>query len=114
MDTDKNSQDSFAGDYINLASEPILVTELFVPDFSEIDVNATVPVIVNEVAEPLQSIPIEKIENSNTNVVMVIDKIPKEPEVFICIVCSKDFKSKSCLTKHLRSVHTGRLYLKCY
>lgn len=32
----------------------------------------------------------------------------KEERIMACIVCQKKFKSKSCMNKHLRSVHTGR------
>lgn len=33
----------------------------------------------------------------------------KDDRLSACIVCQKKFKSKSCMNKHLRSVHTGSL-----
>lgn len=32
---------------------------------------------------------------------------PKIDEPSMCVVCQKIFKSKSCLNKHLKNVHTG-------
>lgn len=113
-DIDKNSQDSFATDFMNLTSEPMITAAgtSFVPSLCEIDVNAVMPIVVSETTEPVQSIIIEKIENINVENGTTNNE--KDAEISTCIVCNKNFKSKSCMNKHLRSVHTGNIQLNSF
>lgn len=96
---------------MTLTTEPLIAAgTTFVPSLCEIDVATVMPIMVTEtISEPMQSIPIEKIENINADV--MASNSDKDIEISTCIVCNKNFKSKSCMNKHLRSVHTGNV--KC-
>lgn len=86
-DGDKASRDSLLADAVTLLSEQSQSN--FV---SECDTN-------NGELTTCQ------IENSESNT--SIELCGSDNEISSCVVCDKRFKSKACMNKHLRSVHTG-------
>lgn len=98
-DIEKNSQDGFLLDAIGSIPE----TPSFETDLCNVDFSSNVPTI-QDATVSLQAIKIEKQETNN-----IVDTVRAEKEVEIssCVVCDKKFKSKSCMNKHLRSVHAG-------
>lgn len=106
-DLDKNSQDSFTADFMSLTGEPLISSgATYVPSLCEIDVSSVMPIVVGDAVESIQTIAIEKIENINADTSALADD---KDETSKCPVCNKTFKSKACVNKHLRSVHTGIL-----
>lgn len=107
-DVDKNSQDSFANDFLSLTSEPMITPTAtgFIPTMCELDVN--LPPIAEKIMPEVQAAPVEMQETN----VPLNGPTPNEndAEISACVVCDKKFKSKSCMNKHLRSVHTGLCY----
>lgn len=93
-DGDKASRDSLIADAISIPSEQSQMTS-----FTQILPIECEPVN-NDVVTGIQ---MEKSE-SNTS----LDLCGNENEISTCIVCDKRFKSKPCMNKHLRSVHTGK------
>lgn len=69
------------------------------------------PITIQEATANLQAVVLDKPEIGN-NTVVVKDAVrtEKEAEISACVVCYKKFKSKSCMNKHLRSVHAGLFY----
>lgn len=114
-DLDKNSQDSFTADFMSLTGESLITAGApYAPSFCEIDVSTVMPIVVGDTVETIQTIAIEKIENINADTALVDDKDETNSR---CPVCNKTFKSKACVNKHLRSVHTGtfaRSHSICY
>lgn len=101
-DIEKNSQDGFLLGAIGSMPE----TPSFETDLCNVDFSANLSTI-QDATVSLQAVKLEKQETNNT-----VDTVRAEKEVEIssCVVCDKKFKSKSCMNKHLRSVHAG-LYL---
>lgn len=116
-DIDKTSQDSFPNDLLNLPTEPLITVPpaAFVPTMCDIDVN--IPINITEaVATEVPAIPVENDEMNTPPIASTPTEKP-ETEISACIVCDKKFKTKSCMNKHLRSVHTGTnqiIFLKLY
>lgn len=104
-DIEKNSQDGFLVGVIGSIPE----TPIFEPDLCNIAIGSSSQV-TQENANCLQAVQLEKLEINSP------DANPTENnnESSSCIVCYKKFKSKSCMNKHLRSVHTGMSHLASY
>lgn len=101
-DIEKNSQDGFLVGIMSALPE----TPLFESDLCKIAIPSSVPA-VKEVAATAQPVSLEKLEISPPESV----SIEKDSEISSCVVCEKKFKSKSCMNKHLRSVHAGLYFL---
>lgn len=101
-DIEKNSQDGFL---LGTSIGSMPDTPSFEPDLCNLGLGNP----VQEVKEPVGLLPavsLEKLDiNSSDSAV-----IEKDNEASSCIVCDKKFKSKSCMNKHLRSVHAGWLF----
>lgn len=97
-DTEKNSQDGFL--LGTIASMPETSID---SDLNKFCIDNNVP-IVKEVTT-LQTVSLDKLEISSSDGGTSISE--KDIEISSCIVCDKKFKSKSCMNKHLRSVHAG-------
>lgn len=99
-DIERNSPDGFL---LGASIGSMPDTPSFEPDFCSIGL---LPTPMQEVKEPVGILPavsLEKLDiNSPDSAV-----IEKDNEVSSCVVCDKKFKSKSCMNKHLRSVHAG-------
>lgn len=95
-DIEKNSRDSLVNELINMVPESVSAS-LPLPALCEFD------------AVPIENIPVtaftpvEKSESCTSIDVLC----GNDHEISTCVVCDKRFKSKSCMNKHLRSVHTG-------
>lgn len=94
-DIEKNSQDGFLLGVISEA--PSFETDLCSIDF---DSNLST---IKETTASLEAVCLDNQDNN------LIDSatVEKEAEISSCVVCDKKFKSKSCMNKHLRSVHAG-------
>lgn len=97
-DTEKNSQDGFL--LGTIASMP---ETSFDSDLNKFCIENNMP-IVKEVATS-QTVSLDKLEISSSDGGTSIAE--KDIEISSCVVCDKKFKSKSCMNKHLRSVHAG-------
>lgn len=103
-DIEKNSQDGFLLSVIGSMPEQ----SAFETDLCNVNFNGNVSTPIQEATVNLQAVVLDKPEISN-NTVAVKDAVrtEKETEISACVVCDKKFKSKSCMNKHLRSVHAG-------
>lgn len=91
---------------MSLTGEPLITSgATYVPSLCEIDVSSVMPIVVGDTVESIQTMAIEKIENINADTSALADD---KVETSKCPVCNKTFKSKACVNKHLRSVHTGK------
>lgn len=91
-DVDKNSSDSLPNEVISMIADPTMLTFAAIDDFevtsiSHVSADASDAIDSNSVTE----------QNCGEN------------EISHCVVCEKRFKSKACLNKHMKSVHTGEL-----
>lgn len=106
-DIEKSSQDGFL---INaIASMP--ETPTFEPDLCNIGIGNNVHEVkvkqeIKESPNHLPPISLEKLEINSPD----SGPVEKDIESSSCVVCDKKFKSKSCMNKHLRSVHAGLFY----
>lgn len=108
-DIEKNSQDGFLLGIMGAMPE----TQSFESDLCSFD--GSMPTI-KEATANLQAVCIDKME-PNISVEQppappppsAAPPIEKDNEISSCVVCDKKFKSKSCMNKHLRSVHAGLL-----
>lgn len=102
-DVEKNSQDGFSmvGQPITTLPEiPSFETEL-----ENLSVGSSNMAPVNQVIS-LQTVSMDKLEISSFDGASST-VVEKDNEISSCVVCDKKFKSKSCMNKHLRSVHAG-------
>lgn len=102
-DVEKNSQDGFSmvGQPITTLPEiPSFETEL-----ENLSVGSSYMAPVNQVIS-LQTVSMDKLEISSFDGASST-VVEKDNEISSCVVCDKKFKSKSCMNKHLRSVHAG-------
>lgn len=99
-DIDKNSQDGFLVGTIGSAA--IQETPTFEQDFCDRGVSNCLP-ILNDTGGTLPLVSMVKLEINSPDGIIA----EKDNETSSCIVCDKKFKSKSCMNKHLRSVHAG-------
>lgn len=97
-DVEKNSQDGF----LMGASVPIPKTPSFEPEINNVCIGNNIAT-VKEVAS-VPTVSLDKLEISSPDGASIVEK---DNEISSCIVCDKKFKSKSCMNKHLRSVHAG-------
>lgn len=103
-DVEKNSQDGFlmVGQSISTMPEiPSFETEL-----KNVSVGSSNVTPVNQVIS-LQTVSMDKLEISSSADGASSTVVEKDNEISSCVVCDKKFKSKSCMNKHLRSVHAG-------
>lgn len=96
-DVEKNSQDGFPMG----AAAPLPKTPSFESDLNYVDVGNAVPALKEVVS-------LDKLEISSSDGALTVEK---DNEISSCVVCDKKFKSKSCMNKHLRSVHAGMFSL---
>lgn len=96
-DIEKNSRDSFGNELGAMQPEP---SNSFMAMPMLCDMEAAHPIETLVSAAP--TVAVIKTENVASN-----DINDSDNEISACIVCEKRFKSKSCMNKHLRSVHTG-------
>lgn len=100
-DIEKNSQDGFLLSAI--ASMP--ETPSFETDLCNVAFNAD----ASAIQDATLSLPIK--QEIKQEIITTEDTVraatEKEVEISSCVVCDKKFKSKSCMNKHLRSVHAG-------
>lgn len=75
----------------------------FEPDLNKFCIENNMS-IVKEVAT-LQTVSLDKLEINSSD--CGTTNAEKDIEISSCVVCDKKFKSKSCMNKHLRSVHSG-------
>lgn len=107
-DIDKSSQDSPIADSSHLTSNSL--ESIF----------TTSHPCSNDATEFV--LPVAKLDSELSSTVAIVDAEAKgivdlqnesndgkNDRLSACIVCQKKFKSKSCMNKHLRSVHTGSL-----
>lgn len=100
-DIEKNSQDGFLlGMMASMPETPSFETDLCNIDFGN---NVST---VKEATDSFEAVSLDKQDSNLTEPVTA----EKEIEISSCIVCDKKFKSKSCMNKHLRSVHAGWLF----
>lgn len=104
-DIEKNSQDGFLLNVIGSMPE----TPSFETDLCNVGFSGNVTTIKEEPVS-LQAVTPDKPQINHTSDTV---RTEKEVEISSCIVCDKKFKSKSCMNKHLRSVHAG-LYIQIY
>lgn len=102
-DIEKNSQDGFLLSAIGSMPE----TPSFETDLCNVDFSANVSPTIQDATVSLQAVSLDKQETNSTMETVRVEK-EKEVEISSCVVCDKKFKSKSCMNKHLRSVHSGR------
>lgn len=103
LDIDKNSQDGFLVGAIGSATIP--ETPSIEPELCDKGVASNVPVL-KDAAGNLPLVSMDKLEiNSPDGALTAVAE--KDNETSPCVVCDKKFKSKSCMNKHLRSVHAG-------
>ena len=108
-DIEKNSQDGYLLSVISSMPEtPSFETDLCSVGFSS---NAST---IQEATVSLQAVTLDNQEINNT-ILNSVESVKQEKEIEIssCVVCDKKFKSKSCMNKHLRSVHAG-LYINIF
>lgn len=114
-DIEKNSQDGFLLGAIGSMPE----TPSFETDLCNVDFNAD----ASTLQDATLSLPIK--QEIKQEIITTMDTMrtaasvataaaaaaavaeEKQMEISSCLVCDKKFKSKSCMNKHLRSVHTG-------
>lgn len=99
-DIEKNSQDGFLLGVMGSMPE----TSSFETDLCNIGFDGNAPT-VKETTASLEAVSLDKLDSNVTDAA----PIEKDTEAASCIVCDKKFKSKSCMNKHLRSVHAGWL-----
>lgn len=98
-DIEKNSQDGFL---LGASIGSMPDTPTYEPDLCGIGLGNNMQE-VKETVGLLPTVSLEKLDiNSSDSVI-----IEKDNEASSCVVCDKKFKSKSCMNKHLRSVHAG-------
>lgn len=99
-DIEKNSQDGFLMGAIGIEPEtPTFETDLCNVAFSD---------NVSTIEDTTLNLPIKQEIKQEINTTMdTVRAAEKEVEISSCVVCDKKFKSKSCMNKHLRSVHAG-------
>lgn len=103
LDIEKNSQDGFVlGTMAIMAATPTFESDL--PDLGSKSNASNVQLVKDNTTINLQSVAIDKLEISSTDGTTIVEK---DNEISPCVVCHKKFKSKSCMNKHLRSVHAG-------
>lgn len=103
-DIEKNSQDGFLLSVIGSMPE----APSFESDLCNVNFNGNVSTTIQEATVNLQAVVLDKSpEINNTGVDAARTAAEKELEISSCVVCDKKFKSKSCMNKHLRSVHAG-------
>lgn len=115
-DIEKNSQDGFL---LGVIGGPMPETPTFETDLCNVAFTNTAD--VSTVQDTTLSLPIkqeikQEMNNTTTVTATTVDtvrvattaaEVEKEVEISSCVVCDKKFKSKSCMNKHLRSVHAG-------
>lgn len=106
-DIEKNSQDGFLlGAIGSIPETPSFETDLcnvaFNADASAIQDATLSRPIKQEIKEEIIT-PVDTMRAAAAAAVAA----EKEVEISSCQVCDKKFKSKSCMNKHLRSVHAG-------
>lgn len=104
-DIEKNSQDGFLVGVIGSIPE----TPIFEQDLCNIAIGSSSQE-TQENANCLQAVQLEKLEINSPDAAST----ENSNELSSCIVCHKNFKSKSCMNKHLRSVHSGMSHLASY
>lgn len=110
-DIEKNSQDGFLLDAIGSMPEtPSFETDLcnvaFTADASTIqDATLSLP-IKQEIKQEIITAA-DTVRAAATATATASSADEKQVEISACLVCDKKFKSKSCMNKHLRSVHVG-------
>lgn len=107
-DIEKNSQDGFLLDAIHSMPE----TPSFETDLCNVAFNADEPTIQDAaLSQPIKQEIKQEIITPTVDTVSAATAAAaaaeKEVEISPCVVCHKKFKSKSCMNKHLRSVHAG-------
>lgn len=100
-DIDKNSQDGFLVG-ATISSATIQETPTFEQDFCDIGVSSSLPML----NDTLPLVSMIKLEINSPDGTIA----EKDNETSSCVVCDKKFKSKSCMNKHLRSVHAGLFF----
>lgn len=104
-DVEKNSQDGFLMTALGTTSD---TATCFESDSCNVGVGNSgmgnsMPVVKDAVAN-VQAVALDKLEIGSPDGTTTAEK---DNEISTCIVCEKKFKSKSCMNKHLRSVHSG-------
>lgn len=116
-DMEKNSQDGFLLGAIGAMPEtPTFETDLC---------NVAFSTIASTIQDAPLSLPIK--QEIKQEIISTVDTVraataasaaaaaaEKDVEISSCVVCDKKFKSKSCMNKHLRSVHAGLSTLSVY
>lgn len=77
-------------------------TPSFESDLCNIGFDGNVPT-VKETTASLEAVSLDKQDSNATELATT----EKDTESSSCVVCDKKFKTKSCMNKHLRSVHAG-------
>lgn len=110
-DIEKNSQDGFFGGTVGTVASvgPLLETTVFEPDMCNIAVASNL-LVAKESAPNVQPVSLDKLEINSPDATTPTEN---NNEISTCVVCAKKFKSKSCMNKHLRSVHAGMLMVSC-
>lgn len=104
-DIEKNSQDEFVVGAIGIVPDtPSFEPEL--PDLCNTSTTSNMSIVKDTAGKNLQTIALDKLETGPTDATKSVEK---DNEISPCVVCHKKFKSRSCMNKHLRSVHAGLL-----
>lgn len=104
MDPDKIQDDSPASDLACMT--PKSFESLYTP--ISIDISDGLAPIKTNGSDCSTSTTIDSDKNGSTpNSKDSANSPKKEDKIMACVVCQKKFKSKSCMNKHLRSVHAG-------
>lgn len=103
-DIEKSSQDGFLVGAVGSLPE----TLSFESDLSNIGIASNVQATKENIAT-IQAVSLEKLEINSPDSATT----ENNNQTSACIVCNKTFKSKSCMNKHLRSVHTGLSIFRC-
>ncbi|XP_031635665.1 uncharacterized protein LOC116348727 [Contarinia nasturtii] len=105
-DIEKNSQDGFVVAALGSTPETLSCVESdsCTAIVGNNGIGNSIP-IVNDTAAN-QTLALDKLEIGSPDGASAGEK---DNEVSSCIVCEKKFKSKSCMNKHLRSVHAVRI-----
>lgn len=109
-DIEKNSTDSLPNEMVGIMADTSIQILPVINNFeiAPIEISPNTPsdngkYVINSVA-----ITTNGENNSNQQPPTLLDT-NVDGEISICVVCDKRFKSKACLNKHMRSVHTVKI-----